>query len=358
MYFSHKQLNKFTLKPFFGKINKKEVLNKLERYFPNRSIVFTDSGRSAFKVGLRSLGLENSEILLPAYICNVLSPVLKKYGIKVKYMDADMKSFNMDIEEIEKNITPETKAIVVSHNYGLPGNLKEIKDIGKRYSLKIIEDCAHIFPLFSDAGKIGDCSFFSFSKICPIWNGGMLVSKKEVDIDLKKYSFDGWNIVKFFRLFPSIASFSEMFRSRKKELPFPSYSIPRDISKTSLRVFNSCLDGFRERYERRILLAGVFQKKLKELGFSVQEGKDNMFTFLSALVPDRIDRDILFDNLRKEGICCFRMWHRPIIVDEDEYPISFYLSKNILNFPLQDWYKESDIDDMVKKIDSALKGMR
>jgi dTDP-4-amino-4,6-dideoxygalactose transaminase len=346
MYFTFPQFNKFPLKSFFRKFSEKFLLEKLNNIFPNYNIVFTDSGRSAFQLAIESLNLQNTEMILPAYICDIFRPILKHYNIKPIHIDTDLKTFQTNLADIEPQITPNTKSILVCHTYGLPVDMDHVSKIARNYNLKIIEDCAHIWP-----SKIyGDCAFFSFMKLFPVTNGGMLVSENYLNVNLEKYTSKTLDKIKLLRLSPKLANFSEKFRP-KERLTERQRNIPKKISKTSLKIVNFCLDGFKEQVERKITLAKYFQNKLINLNFEVQENEDNTFTYLSALVPENIDRDKLFHTLKEYNVFCSRIWQDPLL---KQLPNTSIVAKRIINFPLQDWYTEQDIDKIVKCLIATL----
>ena len=91
---------------------------------------------------------------------------------------------NIDPKEIEKKITPKTKAIVVVHIAGFPAKMDEIMQIAGKYHLKVIEDACH-GPLSEYRGKklgtIGDVGTFSFfsNKNISTGEGGMLITNDE-----------------------------------------------------------------------------------------------------------------------------------------------------------------------------------
>lgn len=321
----------------------------MAKIFPDSHIIFTDSGRSAFQIAIKELGLENSEMLVPVYICDVFLPIFAKYNIKPIYLDIDLKTFHVDLFEIEKKITPKTKSILICHTYGLPVDLGKILEITKKYNLKIIEDCAHISPPTSPE-KFGDFVFFSFMKICPNINGGMLVSRTQVKTEISDYKPKLSNILRFLRLFPVLANISEKFR---KETPqtAKNFHEPRKASKLSLKLFNNYLEDFAEQTKKRIELAEYFQKKLQEIGFEVQKPENNVFTYLSALVPQNISRDELFNRLREHSVFCSRIWRKPISMN---LPNSSEAARRIINFPLQTWFTEKDINKIISCILSVL----
>ncbi len=95
--------------------------------------------------------------------------------------DIDPATLNIDPEDIERRITPKTRAILVVHFAGRPCEMAEIMDIAKRHDLKVIEDCAHAIETQyhgQKAGSIGDLGCFSFyaTKNIVTGEGGMVLS--------------------------------------------------------------------------------------------------------------------------------------------------------------------------------------
>jgi len=350
MYFTHPQFKNFSFKPLLGDFSEIDLRNKLSKIFPDSHIVFTNSGRSAFQIAVNKLGLSNSEMIVPAYICDIFKPIFKHYNIEPIFIDVDLKTFNMEVGEIEDKITPNTKSILVCHTYGIPNDMDRIKALAEKYNLKIIEDCAHMPFGLPRAESREDALFFSFAKLFPVINGGMLISKKPVNIKLKNYRFKLTNIIKFLRLFPVLAILSELFRGKQRESRGNQEEIQR-ASRGCLRVVNYYFDNLETNLNKRIDLAKYFQKKLIEIGFEVQESKDNTFTYLSALVPKNINRDEVFNKLRKRGVFCSRIWQNPLFPD---LPNTQETAKRIINFPLQNWFTEKDIDKIIVGILSSM----
>lgn len=91
---------------------------------------------------------------------------------------------NIDPADIERKITPKTKAIVVVHMGGFPAKMDEIMDIAQKHNLKVIEDACH-GPLSEYKGKklgtIGDCAAFSFfsNKNISTGEGGMFITNNK-----------------------------------------------------------------------------------------------------------------------------------------------------------------------------------
>lgn len=349
MYFVHPQIR-------LDKLRKTNLQQKLAGVFPQKQIVFTDMGRSAFKIVVEKLGLANSEILMPAYICDIFRPILEKYNIKPVFLDIDLRTFEVRPEEIERKITPQTRAIFICHTYGRVFDVASIKKFG----LPIIEDCAHAFG--SGAGLLGDVSFFSLYKQFPALRGGMLVCPKDWQINLPRTSFNFRDFISLLNCFPLFAFLFKKFGSkfggeiaakmvRKEKLPEPA-----GLNKLSLALFSYSLDNFEKTLPHRIELAKFFQKELQNLGFSVQDGIKNVFCYLSALTPEALaeKRDKIVEELRKHGVFCTRIWHTPVVMDKENFPFTYEASRRVINLPLQNHYQEKDVKKMIKAIKKVL----
>lgn len=93
-------------------------------------------------------------------------------------------TLTMDPVDIEKKITPSTKALVVVHMRGVPCDMDGIMEIAKRYNLRVIEDCAQaVGGTYKGKylGTFGDCGCYSFQyhKTITAGEGGMIVTNDE-----------------------------------------------------------------------------------------------------------------------------------------------------------------------------------
>ncbi len=381
MYFVHPQIKlspraiKGLFLSFFRPPDKKS-LEKIKEMFPQRELVFTDMGRSAFKLIVERLGLQNSQIMLPAYICDIFSPILDEYNISPIFLDIDKSTFHIKEEEIKKKISEKTKAILVCHTYGLPVDIERIREITNN-KLLIIEDCAHAFGARyrgRAVGQAGQAALFSLYKQFPSLRGGMAVLKykngeNKEGSNLPKTKFSPRDLVSLLNCFSPFAFLFKKFGARiaprivrKEKLKRPS-----QINSVSLNLFLNFSKGFRQEIKKRVETAQIFREKLRELDFEVQEGEGNVFCYLSALTPKRINRDRLVRALRGYGIFATRIWREPIILNPrvrkrykinlDEFPNTIEVADRIINFPLQNFYTEKDIEKMTSAIKKFLSSL-
>ena len=186
-----------------GFIGQGPVVEKFEellrKRFNNELVVTTNSGTSAEHLAIRLLknpdindnskwpGIQDGdEALCTSLTCTATNwPVLAN-NMKIKWVDVDPLNLNMDLDDLERKLSPTTKIIYVVHWGGNPINLDRVKKIQNKclqlYGFKpaVIEDCAHAFGAKykgKPIGSHGNFCTFSFQAIKHITSvdGGMLV---------------------------------------------------------------------------------------------------------------------------------------------------------------------------------------
>jgi perosamine synthetase len=142
----------------------------------------TSNGTTALHLALLALGVgDRDEVIVPTltYIASVNS--IGYTGATPVFVDSEKKTWNMDIEDIKRKITKNTKAILVVHLYGHPCNMTEIATVAADNNLFVLEDCAEAIGAKVDnkyVGTFGDVSTFSFfgNKTITTGEGGMVVT--------------------------------------------------------------------------------------------------------------------------------------------------------------------------------------
>ncbi len=124
------------------------------------------------------------EVICPAYTWHLsVSQVLTLHAIPV-FCDVDPVSFCISPEDIERKISPYTKAINVLHPFGAVAPMDEIMAVARRHGLPVIEDCSHAHGALykgRKVGTIGDIGCFSLqgSKLMIAVEGGVLITDNE-----------------------------------------------------------------------------------------------------------------------------------------------------------------------------------
>ncbi len=160
----------------------REFESAVAGYVGVRHGVAVSSGTAGLHLSLRALGVgEGDEVILPSFtFIAVAHAVLYERAIPV-FADIDPLTLNLNPQEIERRITPRTRAIVVVHTFGYPADMEPILDIAARHDLPVIEDaCEALGAEYRGrkTGGIGRIGIFAFYPNKPITTGegGMLVT--------------------------------------------------------------------------------------------------------------------------------------------------------------------------------------
>jgi perosamine synthetase len=150
--------------------------------------VFTwGSGRETLCAALRAMRAQpGDEVIVQGYTCVVVPNAIRAAGFVPVFVDIDPDTLNLDPEEVERAITPKTRAILCQHTFGIPGPLRALKAICDRNGVLLIEDCAHIFPDEAGpdgVGRTGHMAFWSFGrdKALSGVTGGALIVRDTVE---------------------------------------------------------------------------------------------------------------------------------------------------------------------------------
>ncbi len=148
--------------------------------------VAVSNGTVAIHLALEALGIgKGDEVIVPDLTFAATANAVFHAKAKPVIVDVDEKSWTISISEIEKAITPKTKAIIPVHLYGQPCDMDEIMLLAQKHNLFVIEDCAEAHGAKYKGkmvGSFGHISCFSFfgNKIITTGEGGMCVTNDPI----------------------------------------------------------------------------------------------------------------------------------------------------------------------------------
>lgn len=266
--------------------------------------VASTSGTAAIHVALGALDLSPGDEVITAPITDLgtIIPILYQNAIPV-FADTD-DTYNLDPSDVERKITPRTRAIIVVHLFGNPCNMNAMMEISKRRGIPLIEDCsqAHLAKYRGRyVGTIGDIGCFSFqqSKQMTTGDGGMTITSNEAYYDRMKlfvdkgYARKGWG--------PR----SYLFHA-------PNYRMTELVGAVGLAQ----LEKVRAAIETRSLLGRRMSQLIREIPFvrpaPVTPGGEHSY-WLYPIYVERGDIKAVGEALRKEGL--------PVVVGYTGKPI-------------------------------------
>jgi len=141
------------------------------------------SGTDALVLALRACGVRaGDEVLLPSFTFVATGSAVSALGAKPVFADIRPETYNIDPAELERRVTPRTRAIVVVHLYGLPADMDPILAFAKAHRLPVIEDNAQAIGASykgRPTGSLGDAaclSFYPTKNLGAYGDAGMVVS--------------------------------------------------------------------------------------------------------------------------------------------------------------------------------------
>ena len=158
----------------------------LEKYLSVKHVIPVANGTDALQIALMALGLKaGDEVITPTFTFIATAEVVALLGLTPVLVDVDSDTFCIDLEALERAITPKTKAIVPVHLFGQNADMEGIMAIAKRHNLFVVEDACQSMGseyIFSDGhrqhsgtiGNIGCTSFFPSKNLGCYGDGGAL----------------------------------------------------------------------------------------------------------------------------------------------------------------------------------------
>lgn len=168
-----------------GNPTKVDTLEKMVREkFGVKYVLSVSSGTAALACAVAALGLGiGDEVILPAFCWYSDYTALVTQGVLPVFADVG-EDLNLDPEDFEKKITPNTKAVIVVHYQGTPCRMDEIMAVAQKHNILVIEDVAQAFGgsyKGKRLGTIGDIAIASFQthKVITAGDGGMVMTGNE-----------------------------------------------------------------------------------------------------------------------------------------------------------------------------------
>jgi dTDP-4-amino-4,6-dideoxygalactose transaminase len=335
-----------------AKWKKGDAINKLEnefkKYFNVKYAFAFNSGRSSLLAILNSLVIKpESEVLLQAFTCNAAANPVLWTGLKPVYIDCNENDFNIDIKDLSKKITGNSRVLMVQHTFGMPADMEEVLKIAREKNLILIEDCAHSLGAEYDGKKVGTFSkaaFFSFSRdkiISSVYGGVVITNDDDLAKRIGEFSKNlkcpsyywifqqllhpvllNWLILPIYgfidigKIFLVASQWlhilSKAVHWKEKRGKMPSYfpgKLPNGLAVLALNQFPK-IDRFNR---HRKDMADYYYKELKDSSFILPkefEKRKNVFLRFTVKHPDAIS--IIYRSWKKENILIGDWYTSPI----------------------------------------------
>ena len=282
--------NRFTIGPEVEMFEK-----EFAEYFGTKYAVMVNSGSSANLIAISALVLSDKydlnlgdEVIVPAVSWATTYTVLHQCGLKLRFIDIDLDTFNLNLNELENAITENTKAIFAVNLLGNPNDFDKLINICEDNDLILIEDnCESMGAKYHGqyAGTFGVCGTFStfYSHHMATMEGGMILTDDdELNDIMKSIRSHGWtrNLSMDSPFNTKKDKFYEMFN-----FIFPGYNVrPVEMEAAIGREQLKKLDGF---LKERKSNGKYFLDKFSEINsISLQKNQDDSSFFGFPIIFD------------------------------------------------------------------------
>jgi len=273
-------------------IQHQKLESRLLNYLDVQNLTLFCNGTLALQIACKALELKGEVITTPftfpatvnSLFLNNLTPI---------FCDIKIDDFNINPDEIEELITPNTSAIMPVHVFGNPCEIEKIEKIAKNNNLNVIYDAAHCFGVEykgKGIGNFGDISMFSFhaTKVFHTLEGGALT----------------FNNSEFKEIFNLLRNFGI---KNEEEIILPGTNAKMNELQAAIGLLNLCL--VEDEIEKRKKLTSIYREKLKTVeGIKNLEEKKEVkhnYQYFPILIDEskfKFNRDHVYEYLKKFNI--------------------------------------------------------
>ena len=338
------------------------------RYVGAKYAVATSSCTAALHLALVALGIgEGDEVLVPTFTYVATANAVEYCRAKPVFVDIDLATFNMDVNQIEAKITRNTKAIIPVHLFGLTADMDLILEIARQHGLFVIEDAAcAVGSRYKEhhTGTFGEAGCFSFHprKIITTGEGGMITT-------------DDAHLAERFRSLRSHgATVSDLERHTSRGFLLPAFTelgFNYRMIDLQAAIGLKQMEKLEEILKRRIHLAEEYTVALGEIEWlrvpRVAPGWVHPFQSYVVLIENNapLSRDEIAERLESQGIATRQGTHAVHALSyyreryglhPKDYPSAWTADQRSLALPLFPTMEESAQTVVVDRLRALLCG--
>ena len=330
-----------------------EPLKKFEQNFADfcrcKMAIGCSSGTTAVHLALLAAGLKKGdEVITVPNTFIATTECITYVGGKIQFADVKADTRLINIDELEKKITPKTKALIIVHLFGQMPDMQKLKEISEKHDLFLIEDAAQAHAAEWNGhqpghyGDIASYSFFPAKNLGCFGDGGAIVTNnEEIGENLKLLVNHG--------------------RSTKYEHKIEGYNYRLDAIQAA--ILDAKLSHLSKWTELRRKNADFYNKNLSEDVVVPFEDKNAKHVYYMYVIATK-KRDELMKFLKEHGISCGIHYPIPLHLQpayknlgwkNGDFPVSENLAKEILSIPIYPELTNEQKNYIVEKIKEFFK---
>jgi len=334
---------------FIGGKYLKSFENNFANYIGIKHCIGVGSGTDALFVALKTLDIKDSdEVITVANTFIATSEAISMTGARVRFVDCDTDTYNIDVNKIEKVVSKKTKAIIPVHIYGQPADMDRIMEIAKHYGLFVIEDVAQAHGAKyknKSIGTLGDIGCFSFfpSKNLGAYGdaGAIVTSNNELAQKARMFANHG-RIEKYNHEFEGINS---------------------RLDGLQAAVLDVKLKYLEKWIERRRAIAKMYNEELRNIVVIPYVMPETRHVYHLYVIRVR-NREKIITYLQEKGISTgihypvplpFLKAYRYLGHKPEDFPVSYSIKDEVLSLPIYPEMTDEQVSYLIKHLKDAVK---
>lgn len=339
-----------------GKVN--DFQQHLEEYLGVKHVIPVGNGTDALQISLMALGLKpGDEVIAPTFTFIATAEVAALLGLTPVLVDVDPDTFCLSLDEVEKAITPKTKAIVPVHLFGQNADMEPLLALAKRHGLFVVEDACQSIGAdyrFSDgrvvkSGCMGDlgCTSFFPSKNLGCYGDGGAIFTNDDDLAVKARS---------------IANHGMEVRYHHDRV-----GVNSRLDAIQAAVLDVKLSYLDEYIRNRQRAADYYDAALCDLpGVKIPSRRGSsthVFHQYTLCLDEKINRDAVRERLAEKGVPAMVYYPIPLHLQkayrderyaDGDFPVAERLAASVLSLPMHTELDDEQLDYIVQSLREAL----
>lgn len=330
--------------------------------------VAVNSATAGLHLGLEALGIgPGDEVITTTHTFTATAEVIQYLGAAPVFVDVDSSTLCIDVDSVERAITPRTKAIIPVHFAGRSADMTRLLALAKRRGLKVIEDAAHALPTSCEGSLIGtldsDVTVFSFyaNKTITTGEGGMLVTRNpDIAKRARVMRLHGMNRDAFER-------FTSKLPSWYYEIVAPGFKYNMTDIAASIGIHQ--LKKANRFQEKRARIAAIYDQALDGLPIvrpphAAPGDMHSWHLYVTQLREDaQTSRDVFIERMYAQGIGCSvhyiplhlqPYWRDHYGLTPEMFPVSQRIYEQSVSLPIYTRMTKADVDRVVGAVRMAL----
>ncbi len=331
----------------------KQFQEKLEAYLDVNHVIPCGNGTDALQIAMMALGLKPGDEVITANFTFVATvEVIGLLGLTPVLVDVHPDTYTIDVEAIERAITPKTKAIVPVHLFGQCADMEAILNLAKKHNLYVVEDTAQATGAeytFSDGtvkkagtmGNFGTTSFFPSKNLGCYGDGGAIFANDDALAKKAKSIANHGMTVRYYHDDVGVNSRLDSIQAAVLSVKLPH-----------LDTYNQNRRKAADAYDKAF---ATCDKIVTPKRF----GKSTHIFHQYTMVLKDVDRAALQEHLQQKGIPAPIYYPVPLHLQKayqdaryqkGDFPVTEMLCKSVLSLPMHTEMTESDLEYITQSV--------